>query len=159
MTVEAPSHTVTISTPIGPVKALLPHLTCELPDGRTGHYQRRQDDCMGAALATCLQVAYEDVPDQSAAPGTYADDVASWTALSEWVRDRGMRLRFHNRPPEGCQAYIAVGPAGEDRYRHVFVVVGDHIFDPGSGFKFPAGLHMEPTHKVEFAISFEGSNA
>ena len=135
------------------IEAILPRLSCELPDGRIGHFQRRIDDCLRAAIATVVDCSYESVPDCIAPPGTAADELAAWEELWQWALLRGLRLRFHSGRPDG-DTFIGIGPPDENRYRHTVAVVGGHLFDPGSGWKLPAGYRQEPTRKIEFAISF-----
>jgi len=149
---------VIFQTPRGPVPAFLPRLTRDLPDGRVGYFQRSQFDCMRAAVATLLQIDYEQVPDPDhLGPGTYADELDRWARWGEWAASQGHRIRFHNKPPEGAD-YIALSPAGEDRYRHVLTVLAGHVFDPGSGWMLPVGFELTPTRNVEFVITFERTN-
>jgi hypothetical protein len=150
-----PTANVILPSPIGPVEALLPKLSCELPNGATGYYQRQHDDCLRAALATVLQVPYEEVPDfRGDGPGTHADELACEEAQWEWARSLGLRLRIANRPPKGVDTFLAVSPAGEDRFRHVLAVVAGHVFDPGGGFILPPGFEPEVV-KVEYIEFFE----
>jgi hypothetical protein len=135
----------------------LPELTTELPDGSTGVYQRRQGDCLQAAIATVEQIDYEAAFDWEADPtGGRAAELREWDALAKWASDRGRRLAFHDDLPEDID-YIAVGAGWKDGFRHVAVVMGGWVFEPGSGFELPAWMKLQPLKEIEFAISFEGS--
>lgn len=146
---------VTLDLPIGPTEVDLPELTKTFPDGCVGWYQRRQDDCLRAAVATCTQTPYEDVPDWTTKPGTHADELCGWVALSEWAVSIGRRLEFHNGLPPDADSYVTVSPDLGNRYRHVNCVLGDQLFEPGSGLRLPAFLKLQPTTKVEFSLTFE----
>lgn len=147
------THTIPLEIPGMPgAVAKVPTFTCELPDGRTGYYQRRLDDCLRASLATALQVPYEDVPDWPAKPGTTADELADWEAVWDWAASLGYRLRFHNRPPEGCDTYLALDTP-QDRFRHVVAVMAGHFFDPGSGIELPGWLKREPMRPINYVIT------
>lgn len=151
-------HTARFKMPSGhtDIDVELPELTTALPDGSVGVYQRRQDDCMRAALATCLAISYEEAPDWEARPEDgRAAELAGWDSLSRWATARGLRLRFHNSIPEDLDRYIVVGAGWKDGFRHVAAVMNGHVFEPGSGFRLPGWLRLEPIREVEFSISFE----
>lgn len=150
-------ESVTLQTPAGPVEALLPRQTCRLASGAVGYFQRRQDDCAHAALATVLQVPYEDVPDFNAEHRgqTFADELARTVAEWEWCSALGLRTRYASRPPNGIETFCAVGVPDEDRWRHVCAVVEGQLFDPGSGFILPPGFEDDGPIVVDYIYYFE----
>jgi hypothetical protein len=82
-----PSFTVEVDG----VTMTLPRLRCRLPDGRLGWYQRGRDDCLKAAVATCLQHPYDDLA--SLDPPEQHDKVGElrlWFALFEWANSQGL---------------------------------------------------------------------
>lgn len=149
-------RTAVLKSPIGDVMALLPKDFRELPGGTTLWFQRRQDDCFRAAVATVTGIPYDDVPDWDCTPGTHAEELALHAEVVAWAGAQGFKVGFHNTPPD-AGPYLAVSPAGDDRYRHVLAVIGGVAHDPGSGFVWPREVQVElsPTQKVEYAMTFE----
>lgn len=109
-----------------------------LEDGTTGWYQRRGDDCWAAAVATCLQVDYDEVPDDRydehfvlgvPLDAIEADSAALW---DEWLTQRGIRMFVWDtkklrrlRPERWIGIVAAVG------WNHCLVMSGREIlFDP-----------------------------
>jgi hypothetical protein len=145
--VDTPASTVEL--PNGN-RAVLPRLTCSLPGGRVGHFQRSFEDCGRAAVATALQLPYEDVPESAQTPA----------GLLPWALERGLMVDFHERElPVDAETWIAVtAPLIENdpSSRHVLVMErGEILFDPGSGFVFPEGWRRDPLPGIEYGVTFE----
>ena len=126
------------------VPATLPWLRTLRADGSIGWYQRTRTDCMRAAVATLLEIGYDDI----------GDDLASTDRLHQWAADRGLRVRFHTEElPD--EPWIGVTPAGDDDLRHTVVGYGQRIvFDPASGWMFPGGLRADPVRELAYVLTF-----
>jgi hypothetical protein len=87
-----------------------------LPDGTIGYYERggRTDDCWPAAVATCLQVPIDDVPDpridERLNAGVEPGEVnrSAWTEFFAWLADRRLRMTVHTSPPVRRRRWIGV---------------------------------------------------
>jgi hypothetical protein len=150
---DPPDGAAIFQTPIGAIVVRRTGDYTKLPDGRTAWFQRRQDDCMRAAVATVLQVPYLAVPDLDTAPGTYAAELDTWARWGDFAATQGCFLRFHSGEPDAAD-YIALSTPGEDRYRHCRAVMAGHVFDPGSGFDLPPGFERVKTFTAELAVTF-----
>jgi hypothetical protein len=79
--------------------------------------------------------------------------------VADWAHSLGYRVRLHDGfpgdDPDHQGRYIAIGPAGRDRYRHVVAVMNGYVFDPGSGFRLPGWMRREPFRSAEFSVNFE----
>jgi hypothetical protein len=123
-------------------KEVLPELTCKLPGGLIGHYQRTLIECKRAAVATILQCPYEDVPPT----GEIADQEA---AIQEFVGRLGLELIPVDprgtepplAPPDGLWGGTTTNLAEADyTAAHVVVCRGrELIFDPALGWCGPNG--------------------
>lgn len=134
----------------------LPEETTVLEDGAVGYYQRNMNDCLRAAIATAVQIPYEDVPDtEPTGAGGQGEWLQVYSRLWEWAAGQGIRLEFHTFPPI-CEApWVGVTPRGDDGYRHTIVIAnGQLYFDPASGFETPDGTQIATTREVEYGITF-----
>jgi hypothetical protein len=117
-----------------------PPRTKALADGSVGYVVRapRTDDCLPAAIATCLQVPIEDVPDpeidRRLAAGESAEEirVSTWEQLVEWLAERGLQIVVHGsfpRPaPERWIGVVRIDGAFND---HSMVMAGEEVLcDP-----------------------------
>src|SRR5437762_1844887 len=87
-----------------------------LTDGTTGYHVRngRRDDCLAAALATCLQVPIEEVPDprigERLDAGEAPEDIdrSAWRELRRWLAERGLQMCSHRTVPANRHRWIGI---------------------------------------------------
>lgn len=147
-----------IETTIDGHRATLPNLYCTLPGGEIGWFQRNQNDCLRAAVATVAGVPYDDVLDTEPVGGRGGQgaSLALYERVWRWAMERGLRLAFHTELPCVDGMWIGVSPLGDDGYRHTIVAKGlEKYHDPASGFLLPPGLAVERTAEIEYAITIE----
>lgn len=126
------------------VPATLPWLRTLRSDGSIGWYQRSRYDCMRAAVATYMQIRYDDI----------GDDLTNTDRLYQWAAACGLRVRIHDELPDG--PWIGVSPAGDDGLRHTVVGNGSRVvFDPASGWVFPGGLRADPLCELAYVLTLE----
>lgn len=109
----------------------------QLASGETGYYMRRGDDCFQAAVATCLQVPIDDVPDwrlnerHAAGESVASIDQSAWAQMFDWLASRGLRMQVHFRLPVRRRRWIGVVPISGAFGSHCLVMDrGELIFDP-----------------------------
>ncbi len=121
-----------------------------LSDGSIGYHPLRFDACFPAALATCLRVPIEEVPDPclderlEAGEDAGKIDRAAKLELSDWLRARDLAMEtwettlvngkhYHERKlPE---RWIGIAPwlGGGGFSDHCLVMAGtDRLFDPST---------------------------
>lgn len=126
------------------VPAHLPWLRTLLVDGRIGWYQRSRLDCMRAAVATYMQIRYDEI----------GDDLTTTDRLHQWAADRGLSVLVHTELPDG--PWIGVSLAGDDGLRHTVVGEGRRVvFDPAAGWVFPGGRRADHVHEFDYALTLE----
>lgn len=113
--------------------------TMRLADGTLGYYVRwpRKDDCFAAAIATCLQVPIEEVPDPrldervaAGEPVVEIDD-SVWDDLYAWLDIRGLRMILHHKVPAARRRWIGVIPIPGAFMSHCLVMTRREVlFDP-----------------------------
>jgi hypothetical protein len=132
-----------------------------LPDGTVGYYARlpRTDDCWAAAVATCLQVPIEEVPDphldQQVRDGEDPEEIArlAWEDMDIWLSRRGLRMVRHRKLPAARRRWIGVAPAPGIFQDHCVVMSGpDYLFDP-CDHPALAGLLRRPSG-LRYGFSF-----
>lgn len=136
-------------------------LTVELDDGRVGYYQRREDDCMAAAVATLMQVPVSDVPDpridERLARGDDPAEINARAAsdLAAWLAEFRLRLVRHRPPPVGRNGWLGVSP-GDGRFGdHVAVMSNNRVvFDPAANWPTPPGFKVAPV-RVAYGYTLE----
>jgi hypothetical protein len=108
-----------------------------LADGTIGYAMARLDDCQRAAVATCLQVPIDEVPDShiddrlARGASVAAVDRAAWEQLTTWLAGRGLTLVEHETPPTHLKRWIGVVPVARAFQSHSLVMAGKQIlFDP-----------------------------
>ena len=143
-----PEGAAVIEAVIGGVQATLAEVSVPLPNGEVGYYQRSQFDCLKAAVATAVQVPYDDLP-----------EIPNLGALHAWADAEGFTVNLHFPPdvPDRERRWIGVSPL-LPAYGARHTVVGsyrDAYFDPSSGWRFERGWCAAPTPDLEFAISLE----
>jgi hypothetical protein len=113
--------------------------TSRLADGTVGYHMRRTDDCWRAAVATCLQVPIEELPDaridQRLAAGEPIEQVdeAAWSEMCEWLAARGWTLIEHSAPPVHLDRWIGIVPVNRPFASHSLVMTGPRVlFDPSA---------------------------
>jgi hypothetical protein len=114
-----------------------PPPTSRLPDRSTGYAMRRTDDCLQAAVATCLEIPMSDVPDShiddmlARGASVAAVDRAAWEQLTAWLASRGLAPVEHDKPPTHLKRWIGIVPAAQAFQSHSLVMAGTKIlFDP-----------------------------
>jgi hypothetical protein len=139
-------------------------LSVQLPDGRVAFYQRREDDCMAAAVATLLQVHIVDVPDPQidaqlaagADPDALNQQIAS--ELQAYLSGFGLRMVRHRRPPVEREGWLGLcpDPAGGRFQGHVVVMAYDQpAFDPAANWPCPPGHKVAPVTEIAGGITFD----
>ncbi len=112
-----------------------------LRDGTFGYFVRglRTDDCWAAALATCLQVPIDEVPDPRlderlrAGEDPAEVDRSAWLALDRWLADRGYRMTVHCKPPTSRKRWIGIVQLPGWFQSHCLVMSRDEVlFDPAA---------------------------
>lgn len=159
---KAAERFVTLSSPIGPVEAWLTYEWREEEDGTRIYFQREERDCMRAALATLLQIDYEEVPAwRGDGPISRAEELQGWLELSQWAAEHGYRMRAADQPPSGEEkpSFLGLTPPGPDHFRHVIAVREGRIYDPAAGFRLPVGFEREPQQTIGFILMFEEQGA
>jgi hypothetical protein len=136
-----------------------------LGDGSTGYYIRlpRTDDCWAAAIATCLQVPIEEVPDprldEKVNAGEDPEEVnrSAWEDMHSWLEERGLRMVIHRKSfPRGrwvgVTRAMSTKPAGWFA-SHCLVMVGNALlFDPKPHLSF---FQMFEVADIRWGFSFQ----
>lgn len=130
-----------------------------------GMHPYRQDDCLAAAIATCIQVPIEQVPylalDQRFQQGESREEISrsGWERIEHWVDKLGGEMRSFDELPLTCERWIGVivSPASRDRSEeewralragkklaafqdHCVVMRRDRLlFDPSCSVRLPTG--------------------
>lgn len=122
--------------------AKLGYFQTALTDGTTGFYQRRADDCVQAALASCVQIPPHQVPDlrldDRLAAGTDPEEIArsSWAKLERWADSNGLTVTVHPTPPTSARRWIGVieRSSGGDPFNDHCLVMEHSVcrFDPAA---------------------------
>jgi hypothetical protein len=135
-------------------------MVVRLPTGERGYYQTRNDDCMRAAVATCLQVPIEDVPDprldERLAAGDDPDELdrLARAELEGWLAGRGLRLVRHWRLPVDRERWIGVSPGPGEFGDHVLVMTrAEILFDPAS--YIPGMERLARLRPLSYGITFD----
>ena len=138
--------------------------TRRLRDGTTGYHVRgsRADDCWAAAVATCLQVPIEEVPDprldQRLQAGEDAEDVnrQAWLEFGRWLNGRGLRIARHNRAPVRRRRWIGVIEFPGLFMNHCLVMDRDEIlFDPVDPTRLARRVRTYTPADVGYAFTFQ----
>jgi hypothetical protein len=111
--------------------------TSRLSDGTVGYHMRRTDDCWRAAVATCLQVPIDELPDaqidQRLAAGESVEQVdeSAWGEMCDWLASHGWMLIEHSDPAVHLDRRIGIVPVDRPFAAHSLVMTGPRIlFDP-----------------------------
>jgi len=122
-----------------------------LVDGSLGYFMRRADDCLQAAIATCLEVPPMIVPDlrvdQNRTAGMDPEEItqASVAAMCRWAEVIGVQIMVHPSPPTSAQRWIGVLPRSGLFNDHCLVLSGRTVVhDPmvgGWGISLGEELH------------------
>ena len=113
----------------------------------------RTDDCLQAAIATCLQVGIEEVPDpdidNQLRAGKDPDEIgeAVWSRIAAWAGTRGLALRYWEDVPVARERWIGIvaerDPDAPPFNDHCIVM--DHnriVFEPMCSVIPPPGTRM-----------------
>lgn len=124
-----------------------------------------RDDCLQAAVATCLQVPTPRVPnlhlDEQLSAGKEPAEIdrLAWSTMVRWAARRGLTIMIHPRPPTSERRWIGVvpGPAdGAAEFQDHCLVMSrnDLLFDPMS--LGPAGLasSFAQPRDIDYGIAF-----
>jgi hypothetical protein len=109
-----------------------------LRDGSVGWYQRRPDDCWSAAVASCLRLPLDAVPDlrldQRLEQGMGAADVdrVAQGAVKKWLAARALTIVTYDRVPvDPPRRWVGIIPLGDWWVSHcVLMRYGEILFDP-----------------------------
>jgi hypothetical protein len=122
----------------------------------------RMDDCLAAAVATCLQVPIEDVPDpriderRGDGEDPESIDTSIWEQLDSWLETRGLQVVVNDVVPVRGR-WIGIVPLEGWFNSHSMVMVDDHIlFDPTTEIGARAGtpLRVFSASDVAVGLSF-----
>jgi hypothetical protein len=139
-------------------------LTIQLKNGRIAYYQRREDDCQRAAVATLAQAHISEVPDPEidrrlAAgedPARIARDANA--ALQAWAAQYGLRIVQHADPPVDREAWIGIVPAldGGRFGSHTVVMSHDRlVFDPAANWPVPPGCKVASPSPIVAGVTLD----
>jgi hypothetical protein len=116
-----------------------------LADGSVGYFIRlpRRDDCWAAAIATCLQVPIDEVPDarldERVKAGEDPEEVncSAWQQMNRWLEGRGLRMIIHRKVPAPRRRWVGVVPVSGQFNDHCLVMAHDTLlFDPTPNMSF-----------------------
>ncbi|HWF31181.1 MAG TPA: hypothetical protein VG188_01345 [Solirubrobacteraceae bacterium] len=93
-----------------------------LRDGSLGYVQRRADDCLQAAIASCLQIPMHQVPDlqvnRQLDAGKEAEEINRGVdeLMARWLASQGVQLVVHSGhlPTMGRWIGVVRGPVREE---------------------------------------------
>jgi hypothetical protein len=132
--------------------------TSRLSDGTVGYHMRRADDCWRAAIATCLQIPMDDLPDPhiderlAAGESVESVDETAWTDMCRCLRQHGLTMTKHAAPPVGSPRWIGIVPVPRPFASHSLVMAGKKVlFDPAVA---PGVRTFYPT-EVQYGYSFQ----
>lgn len=134
-----------------------------LRDGTLGYTMARIDDCLQAAVASCLQVQPHLVPDlriiDQLAGGKDPEEVvqAGWQQMQRWAETQGVRMVVHPLPPVTARRWIGVSfELGMFEGHCLVMSKRDAIFDP-LGLPVSGGEFFVPTSidELDYGITFE----
>jgi hypothetical protein len=137
-----------------------------LDDGTLGYAMApaRGDDCLGAAIATTLQVQPYEVPDPMISRRVFAGDdpdvisAEAWARLLEWCDGRGLQVLYHETTPVDRDRWIGVCPWSGLFMGHCLVMSYSRVlFDPAVGVEAPPGMTTRTwgPEEVAYGLSFE----
>lgn len=122
-----------------------------LRDGTRGYHQRHFGDCMQMAIATCLQIRPDLVPnlhlDRLVCEGRDPEEIDRmyYATMNPWAEGNGLRIVEHAVPPSSERRWIGVVRA-PDYMDHCLVMSrSDFLFDPagdvlGNDYADPADI-------------------
>ena len=115
------------------------YFSTRLRDGTLGYLQRRTDDCLQAALASCLQIPPHLVPDlhmeQQPASGTDPEEMERGIRekMDHWLDRRGYTIAYHPSALTSERRWIGVVKADDMYSDHCLLMTGrDCLFDPAN---------------------------
>jgi hypothetical protein len=120
--------------------------TVDLSDGTVGYFVRapRVDDCWAAAVATCVQVPIDEVPDsridERLRAGEHPDEISrsAWEEFGPWLAERGLRMLVHRKVPARSKRWIGIIPMPGILGDHCILMSGAQaLFDPTQDFVLP----------------------
>jgi hypothetical protein len=136
-----------------------------LRDGTTGYFQRRTDDCLQAAIASCLQIPPYLVPDlqidQQRIDDKEPEEIegAGWQAMGRWMHKNGVTIKVHPGPKTTSRRWIGVVTSAYDSSTdHCLLMSGrDCLFDAASlvppGKDEPVSMYEHAD--IDYAITIE----
>jgi hypothetical protein len=137
--------------------------TRRLADGTVGWFIRlpRLDQCWQAAVATCLQVPLDDVPDarldarQMEGESVERIDSSAKREFEAWLARRGLQMVEHRTPPWQHPRWIGIVPDVGHFNDHCMLMCGDRVlFDPCDlGYPFVKYTASDVDSGITFATS------
>jgi hypothetical protein len=130
-----------------------------LHDGTFGYLQRRADDCITYAIATCAQIPPNQAPDlhiwRQTQAGVDPEQIARnvGAQLAEWQHRHGVEIVVHPVAPTHLKRWIGIVPGHGIYQDHALVMsYRDCLFEMGGLFPEPEyGTGVNPEN-VDFGI-------
>jgi len=138
------------------------HFSTPLRDGTFGYLQRRTDDCLQAAIASCVQIGPHQIPDLHLLQQLYSKGFEeTWAAankkMGRWADKHGVTVVRHAKPKPSARRWIGV-IAGEDGSAAHCLLMNkrDCLFDPACLYLPPSPEHsMYDPVDIDYAITIE----
>lgn len=140
--------------------------TQRLRDGTIGYHVRgvRADDCWAAAVATCLQVPLEQVPDarldERLQTGEDPAEInrSAWAEFARWLDRRGLRMVVHRTVPVARRRWIGIVQFAGVFNNHCLVMSRDEVlFDPVDPSKHARRVRTFTASDIALGFSFKRS--
>jgi hypothetical protein len=113
------------------------YFATHLWDGTLGYFQRRQDDCLQAAIASLVQAPMHEVPDlqinkliaSGIDPGELEAKIGE--CMDRWLERCGLTVVFHTSKPTSARRWIGVVGSERLTHDHCLLMSGrECLFDP-----------------------------
>jgi hypothetical protein len=135
-----------------------------LRDGTQGYLQRRTDDCLQAAIASCLQIPPHQVPDlqmeRQLAAGMDPEEMERGIRekMGRWMDKHGVTVMYHASPPTSERRWIGVVREDDVYSDHCLLMNGrDCLFDAaylGPRLKDQPATEYDVT-EIDYGITIE----
>jgi hypothetical protein len=109
-----------------------------LRDGTLGYFQRKTDDCLQAAIASCVQTPPHLVPELRIDEQLMRDrdpeeiELGNNVKMGRWVDQHGVTISRHTALPSAAKRWIGVVPS-DGTSQHCLLMTGrDVLFDCAS---------------------------
>lgn len=145
------------------MRATYARTTTRLADGTVGYYERgtRTDDCWAAAVATCLQVPLDEVPDprldERVQAGEDPDGInrSAWAEFDRWLGEGGLSMTVHRKVPAPRRRWIGIVKFPGLFMAHCLVMSRDEVlFDPVDRTRHERKVRTYSPADVSYGYSF-----